>query len=387
MFDTSTVLTSLLSLIGWRQNEDPGGWQLTGLTTTDSGRYYNSAHPLLTVDNLAAIANRFDQIEVNDTDRNNAFTAWLQQHTEQAILEVLDTWLFEKVGLKSAANLLSDARLFSMGGSMAILSNQVISDFYGMEIVPMSSKHIDGTVKQIALQFDNDQTVTVEFYATDNPNRLQSVDVVYNSGGGVQWVDVNWAMEGGKTYFIGYHYSGKTGNSINGVQQFDFASSGMQAFPTEKYYNATAFHVTTNDNQVLWDTRVNSYTTGDNYGLNVELSFECDYTQFIIDNRQVLKSAILYGVGIYFLRLMISNPSAKINTQEANIESLRMWLQNEMVGHSDEKQDGSIMGRYKAALKAIQFDRGRIDRVCLPCNQQVARAGVMGASSHGYRRW
>jgi hypothetical protein len=51
MYSVSEIKSGLIGLIGWRQNVDITGVQLTDLTTTTSGLYFNDEHPLLTFDN------------------------------------------------------------------------------------------------------------------------------------------------------------------------------------------------------------------------------------------------------------------------------------------------------------------------------------------------
>ena len=63
MFNSGTLKTSLLGLVGIRQNENPLGEQLTtAVTTSRSGLYANDEHALLTFDNLKSIAPIYEDI-------------------------------------------------------------------------------------------------------------------------------------------------------------------------------------------------------------------------------------------------------------------------------------------------------------------------------------
>ena len=388
MYNSTTLLADFIRLIGFRQQADATGWQISDadLLQSDSGRFYDFIHPSVTIENLISVAPRFDQIEVNAAARNTAFSLWLRRHVEQAILKTVDAWLNEKIGVGTAGNLLSDQRLFDKAGSISHFSFRNTTDFFGMEIVPYTSKNIAGRSKRIGLHLTNAQTVDVELYSSDSLGRLQMTQVNH-TGNGLEWFDLpaTWTLEGGKQYYIGYHRSKVAGEAINGAQQFDYGARGMLMFPTERYYKATAFHVTTADNATLWDIADNSYTVSDNYGINLELDFTCDYTNFLISQRLKFVDLLCYGVAIYLMKLLITNPPAKINQLESKVQKNAPWMQNEIVGHKDEKRDATLKGDYDKAMKALQFDRGLIDDTCLPCNDQQPRFNVIGSSSHNRR--
>ena len=67
MFDAATVQTSYLSLIAWRESADTEMPKLSSsLKTTESGLYYNDAHPLISVENMEAIAPNYDAMVASD---------------------------------------------------------------------------------------------------------------------------------------------------------------------------------------------------------------------------------------------------------------------------------------------------------------------------------
>lgn len=93
MFDAQQVKTGLIGIVGWRQNNDAAGVQLVELTTSSSGLWYGSQHPLLTIDNLVSHAPDFNAQGLSQVEQNVEFTAWLKERTEDGIVEAINDWL------------------------------------------------------------------------------------------------------------------------------------------------------------------------------------------------------------------------------------------------------------------------------------------------------
>src|SRR6478735_5786344 len=55
MYRLKDIQAKLLHLVGWQQAYDPAKSIDESLTVTESGLYFQGAHPLLTLDNVSAI--------------------------------------------------------------------------------------------------------------------------------------------------------------------------------------------------------------------------------------------------------------------------------------------------------------------------------------------
>ena len=95
MFEQTTI-DAFMPLLGWRQNFISSGTQLTRLTTSESGRFYNDASSFLTFANLEAIAPHFSNIfSQNQIQINEGLTNWLEEKTRAFIYEGLSNWSAE----------------------------------------------------------------------------------------------------------------------------------------------------------------------------------------------------------------------------------------------------------------------------------------------------
>lgn len=128
MVNADQLKTGLIGIVGWRQNTDEAGIQLIELTTSESGLWFGSQHPLLTIDQLVSHAPDFRAQDDTQVERNTNFTAWLKERTEDGIVEAINDWLAVS-GLRD--NFLCDytAEILEQKGQFArIVALRVASD-------------------------------------------------------------------------------------------------------------------------------------------------------------------------------------------------------------------------------------------------------------------
>lgn len=375
MYNAEQIKSELIGLIGWRQNVDPTGWQLTEMTSSSTGLWFNSIHPLLTIENLISVCPRFDVLHSGDQAAiNAAFTKWLKEKTEDAIIQAVDAWIDEKFEVKTVGNLLEHQNLFNAAGDFSDTETST-GKVVGMEIVPTRSKSMIVELLAVGFQFEENESFDLKLFKSGMKVANESESIVYDEEGTVKWVNLGWILEGEGAYYLVYNQDDVNGNAINGVRDYTWANKGLTSFPSGRYFKATALNVDS-DMVELWDLSDNHYSVSTNYGMNLKFSVRCDYTSFIIDQKNLFKSVIAYQVGINLLREIALNSSSRINNQVDNVD--RTQVLYEIDGDTRGDNSSTLYGRYKKALKAIAFDDNRIDKVCLPCRKRGMRHSSIG---------
>jgi hypothetical protein len=376
MYNVDLIKTGFDGLVGIRQNVDPLGVQLTDLITSSSGLWIDGAHPLLTIDNLESIAPQFDLIDPAQAAINIAFTSWLKAKFEDSTIKAIQDWLSKKSNLGTANNLLANPKLYSTTGSVLNTITNT-SKVVGFEFIPIREKSISVTINEIGLQLSANQTLNVKLFEAELTAPVQTASIIYTGGGGsVQWETVNWVLNGEKSYWIVYDQADLTGTAINGIYDHTAQSRGTAKQPNEKYFSATPFNVEAANTTSIWDIRDNVFTSSSNYGLNFKITAECDYTQFIIEQKDLFKEIAWLRIGMDLLREMAFNPSSRVNRNESNID--RSQLIYEIDGDSQGRTRFSLNGRYESALSSIQFDSTGIEKTCLPCRRRGIRIKSLG---------
>ena len=402
MYNPAQLKAGLIGLVGWRQNYDPAGAQLSALTSSTSGLYFNDEHPLLNIENLLSIAPEFSKLSApsawdsgtnyavgdlvtlsgtryrataastNQTPPDadywevyDAFTAWLKEKTEAGIIRAVNAWLDRKMMMGTGNNLLERKQLLDVAGNLND-NDTNNANVAGLEITPIRSRNITGTIEAIGLQFDTTQTITVKLFSSNQPAALQSVAVSYATAGALQWETVDWIMNGEGAYYIVVDQNAITGQSINAVYEHANACGGWAVIPGGKFFRATAFDVS-GGYASLWDLDNMSYTQATNYGLNLRLNLQCDFSTIILEQKSLFATLISKQVAIDLLRELAFNPTSRINRHEANID--RTTLLYEIDGDS-QGRPGGMRKQLEDAIDAIQFDTTGIDKYCLPCRKR-----------------
>lgn len=373
MYDVGLIKTAFSDLIGWRQAEDltdSDKWQLSGLMTSSSGLFYNDVHPVLTFSNMASVATEFDKINDNNaTERNDQFTEWLRQRTEAGIVEAVEAWFSQKSILKTANNLLEHTDLFTTTSNFNDLETSS-GKIVGHRFTPYMSKSLALKLEKIKVQFDTNQVIQIHLFQSGKKEPIQSVNVNYTGDGSVQEESVNWLLKSGSSYFLAYNQDVIQGSAINSIYDHKFSGKTL-TFPSGRYYEVSAFNVEEDSILELWDISKNDYTISTNYGMNVTLSVVCDYTDFIIQQKDLFKMVIYYKVAMKIMRELAFNSNSRVNRNVANFS--REEIVYEIDGDSQGRIRHTVFGMYEAAMNSIQFNTSLIDKICLPCAKNGVR--------------
>lgn len=199
MVRISEIQDSLLHLIGWRQGYDTNDGIVISeaLTETESGIYYQDAHPLLTLQNLVCIAPDFKNVsypvytskkayikgevvtlekkyykaiqnvpantEITDSEywaETNPFSEWLEVKTRASITKGINRFINEKVVKGTYKTLCEKKTLFDGTGRIYdLVKNR--NNLVGFEIIPIRSKGVTTKINKIGLQFTEPGKYTI----------------------------------------------------------------------------------------------------------------------------------------------------------------------------------------------------------------------------------
>lgn len=104
MYRIEDIYNGVKSLVGWEQHWDSSSEIAEELTVSESGLYYQQAHPLLTLENMRAVM---------PSGWTNGFDAYLEKVTKAGIVKAMQTFFSKKVDAKVTRNLLEHRSLFN----------------------------------------------------------------------------------------------------------------------------------------------------------------------------------------------------------------------------------------------------------------------------------
>lgn len=420
------IQEGLLHLIGWRQSYDANNGVISeALTQSESGLYYQDAHPLLTLQNLQSIAPDFSNISypahsteetyakgvvVTDSDKHykslkavpeniqitdtkywietNPFSEWLETKTKACITKAISCYVNEKVAKGTYKTLCEKKTLFDGTGRIYdTIKNK--NNLVGFEIIPIRAKGVTTKINRIGLQFSEpgDYTILVMHSSLMEPYYQETF--TKRIGNNIEWFTPSQELylpyetddiDAGGSWYICYVQSQLPTGSQAIRKSRDWSKGpcnecSRHEYETwriwSKYIEVHPFYVNEElvpvvDEQVqLWDVENNLYDYSTNYGLNLDITVACDMTDFIIEQRQMFTDYLSKSLAIDFLREFAYNPNVRTNRHSINAS--RPDILYEIDGDSSSMKKSGLSYQLELASKAIQVSTEGIDRVCLPC--------------------
>ncbi|MGN0558041.1 MAG: hypothetical protein ACI4IS_01155 [Acutalibacteraceae bacterium] len=424
MIRINDIKESLLHLIGWQQNYDTSELKIADyLTQSDSGMYYQQIHPLLTLQNLASIAPDFKNIQFPEYEENkyyqkgnvvkynaelyislkdtrgvqpgdedvwqktDLFSEWLKSKTEASIIKAVTRFNNDKSAAGTSKPLCENKILFE-GAGRIIDTVKNRNQLVGFEIVPIRSKGVTVRIDKIGLQFTQPGEYRIYVMHSDMDEPVKTLTLTKTKSNSVEWFsfkdlylpyqsDLNGA--GGSWYLV-YEQSELPNGSMAIQKEKDWSKEPCGScsrrekiswMAWSKFIEIHPFFISeeeiSNDNGSLkmWDVERNQYTYNNNYGLNLEVSVLCDYTDFIIEQKELFQDVIAKQTAADLLREFAYN--ANVRTNRHSINASRIDILYEIDGDSSSMKKSGLGYQIELAYKALNINTNGIDRICLPC--------------------
>ena len=422
MIRIKDIQDALAHVVGWEQGYNAATTIDDDLTQTESGLFYQQAHPMVTLENIRAIMPEdYDQrypswdaekvymadekvrhagqvwlCLVDDTTQLepgkagsedtwepfNSLTDYLDGLTRQGIARTVQQFLQVKSLMKESRSLLERRSLFDGAGRMTntIENGQRL---VGMEIVPAYSAGVTVQIERIGLQMVG-ATGKVQLYVFHSSQRdpYQTIEFDVKKGdGSMEWKDL-------KDFYL--PYLGDTGAWYVVYNQADLPE-GMEAVNVTKDWSREpcgtcnrgsleAWRELTKHLMVspmktqatetfaefpeLWDLQDTIYTNTHNYGMNMMLTVGCDLTDFIIRQRGIFATVLQRQIACDVLRTLALNPEVRVNRRQSNAAVADLLY--EVDGNPQGRETG-LGKELREAYQALDFDTRGLDRICMTC--------------------
>lgn len=242
MYRISDIQESLMHLVGWRQDYNPDTAIGPDLTTSESGLYFQDAHPLVTLDNVRAVmpegwlfrypewnmisvyrpgdkvrlpdgtvwvavrenSNRRPEASDFSDDFNDDYggeTYWvrhdmlndyLSELTASGIAKTVQTFITMKTLSVETRSLVERRPFFDGAGRLKdVLPNR--GSLVGFEIIPVRAMGVTTRIERIGLQMTGGTgMVSVFLFHSGRTEPLRRFDLDFSrTSGGFQWFEVD----------------------------------------------------------------------------------------------------------------------------------------------------------------------------------------------------
>lgn len=392
MYRINDIYEGLRHLVGWQQSWDVSSQIDSDLTLSESGLYFQQAHPLLTLDNMRSV------MPFGWTD---GFDTFLENQTKAGIVAAIQTFFTRKVNAKQTRNLIRHRSLYDgVGRYVDTIVNR--EEFVGFCIEPKPSNGITVVLDRVSLQMKGASgTVRLFLYKSGESDPVATWEVeIDRPGGQVVWVDIPQSIalsfEPGVKWYLGYHQKllPEWMDAINYNRDWSKAPCAqcnkggqMEWEEMNRYFSVTPFSVeaqvagsdfdpsfdrsfTTETDPVLyWNEDEVVATPTYNYGINFTYSVGCDLTDFVIRQREIFAPVIQKQVAYSCLKSIALNADVRVNRNQLNAAQLLADLDGE------PGLRRGLAVELDKAYDALDLDTSGLDPVCLGCRNRGVRYG------------
>lgn len=380
MFRPEDLKAGYLHLLGWSQSYDPANQIDASLTESESGQFYQDIHPLLTLENIRAIAPDFTMV----TNPTYGFNEWLEKKTKASNINALQTIYTQKIAEKTAKNILSQTALFDGAGRINDKITNT-SSLVGFEIVPLRSKGATIKIEKIGLQFSGIGAVKLYLMHSSRAEVIKEIEITRTRSLGMEWTPqtdlylpyLSNEIDAGGSWYLVYDQNELPVDSQAINKSRDWSKAPCTTCNTydtiayqgwSKYMEVHPFKTESPEGEMsLWDIEDNIYTHDTNYGINLQLSVECDVTDIMLENKLSFQTVIGLQMAVDMIKEFAYNPNYNI------IRGTQTFTKNELLYELNGKEgdnENSINYKLKKAFEAIKIDMTSMSRVCLPCNNR-----------------
>ena len=383
MYRAEVIKEKFINLLGWRQHHNPDEYTIKEeLTKSETGQYFQDMHPLLTLDNIRSIAPEF-----NKENYDELFSDWLKVKTQASILKAVESFYSRKLADKTVTNLLERKVMFDGAGRMTDVVRPTNS-LAGFELIPIRSEGVTLKIEKIGFQFNQNGNFTLYVFHSSNPEPIKTIEVKYTKNGGIQWLEqtdlylpyMSESTDAGGSWFICYNQK-ELQEGMKAIEKNrDWSKEPCRSCSNSeyaswkawsKYLEVHPFKVPATDEVKMWDISDNIYTYTTNYGLNLQVTMECDLTDILVTQRRSFQNVVGLQLAADMIREFAYNPNFRINRMQQNFS--RNELLYELDGDSQGYKKSGILHRLEKAMEALSVDTTGINRICLPCKSEGIR--------------
>lgn len=337
----------------------------------------------------------------NYWERTSQFALWLKEKTRAAIASALRKLWAGKLAEVSAKSLLEQKYLFNGTGRMTDTVTN-LGRLVGFELVPLRADGVTVRIHRIGFQATGVTPLRLYLMHSSREDPVQEFDLQYQRLGSIQWFDVDAYLpyasadtDAGGSWYLAYRQE-ELAEGVEAIRKDrDWSKSpngsccakDMQAYTVwSRHLEVHPFYVSAgnltdmpdfnddfNDDFLtagvsLWDVSQNTYEYSTNYGLNLQISVECDPTQIFADNRLLLQNLIGLQVAADLLREMAYNANARINHKEQNVAAMQILY--ELDGDSASHKKSGIVHQLETEAKGLTLSMDSMSRACFSCGRR-----------------
>lgn len=381
MYNITAVKEAFRYVVAFSPSQMAGYPAYTPTQPPVSNRYLRSFDSGLIAENCIEVLRE----SVPENTNFNEVQA-LEDFVEECAITTIENVLQKKKLRFETKSILAMTRL--MNDKFDRLNKTIKSNrFVGIKFKTYEDEGIKVNLNKAGFAFDSIQTdFPLYLFHSSKSLRVQIITVpsidIENSffWQGIEETILSFYNENtnlGGYWYLGYYEEDLVGQAFS--RSTDIKNSTCLSCNNAEaiYYNSYKSFVTFEGFSVaqgdyikgeLWDESLTNYEK-DNFGLNFQISVNCDFTDFLIQNRLLFTQAIGLQVAVRFyddLQVAIRNNNISDRLQQIAPHKL----------HKSVTEDDGLYKKLEKAIEEVDFDTSNLYSKCLPCIQNKQKRGL-----------
>lgn len=315
MINVAKIQTSLIGLIGFKQPFNPDYAIVDADNLLSSSGYFVTDNPYAKIE---YIKDNQDYISISDVN----FNLVLNQLKLSAISNVVNQVFSEYDFI--------DRNLLFKNASRKTNTEALPIGFVGYRVQVGKTKNVAFKLNRVLLDFQGTGIIKLLLWNTAKLEVLESKEIEITTDH--QEVVLDWVLDNSEETYKGDYYIGYNTQDLTVFPyRRDYENGNVMS--SFKYLCIEQVAVPNHDSETLFD--VSTYDgLSEDTGLNFDISIFDDYTDFVINNKQLFARAIQLDCQIQCIQLYLS--SLRSNLNQSMSAQLYEKIMIELEGTSSE---------------------------------------------------
>lgn len=382
-----------------------------GLKHSTSGATFQDAHPLITLQILEEIAPKdltiarfvdavigsyaagsiikydntlyeakidttFTGAISSDWEETSVFSIWLKAKVQSSISKVVQTVLAQSAIDLDARDTLAEATLFNGAGYIKdIIPNN--NNIVGLVLEQKISNGIGLKINRIGFQCTKSGAITLYIFHSSKSEPVKVINLLKIQDNSFEWINIDDLvlsqnlLNPNGYWLLAYNQDELDivgNNAIKNAINTNCISCG-QNISIQPYIDISAFASSnTTFSQTLWDQATNIYYNDTNFGLNLDISVVCDFTEIFLKHKSDFVNLIKLQFAVDMLKEYVYNANARVNRTAAIVSRADVIYALDGDNSKFSRKSG-LAYDLERLYNVFKINTKGFNTRCLPCNK------------------
>ena len=320
--------------------------------------------------------------------KTTPFSEWIDAKIDGSIRRMVHNFISTKL-VKGETRLMCEHKCLFEGAGRFVDREKNKNNLVGFEINSTRSRGVTTKIEKIGLQFTKKGLYKLYLMHSSCIDPIRTITLEKKSDSSFEWFEVENLylpyssdnISPGGSWYLCYDQSELPEGSEAIIKNKDWSKEPCNSCSRSEYISWKAWSkyleihpLSVNKENIsknaggepqMWDPFYNLYNYASNYGINLEVSVDCDITEVLVQNASAFDEVLGLQIVVDWLSEFMYNANARTNRNIMNASKTDIILALE--GDKSQVSTQNLMTRLERAYKSVNVAFDNMDRVCMAC--------------------